>query len=516
MTDRKASESSIASVENFIDKHYNSTASAMEPTMYDEGRGQGQGQGRDRETDRETEEEDDFMESLDEMSQDTTQDITQDVAQDTDQDLTQDANEDMNQEQEQDLTQDPESTPKSQSLLGNSSGLHINSKKRKIANSPDATTYPLLSDLELGSINPQQQQLINNAVVVIATEQCERLINEMRTNYDKKLQTLEVSLENATKTIDDMQIENSELRNYQMILEGRLSRAEKQVEEMKEQQLVDEARSMRDNLMFFNVKDGGPQENTEETLRTFLRSEMKIEDNNMDKIRFDRVHRMGKYSNGSNRIIVGKFNPSEGKHIVFSHVHNLDAKKGFGVSEQLPRELAERKKQLIPSYKKARKEKKKVNWSLDKLVVEGQVKEVKKDKIKDVLLDVKEKTVELQPLCHHSPTEKFKGNAFQGHSVPVECQDDIVPALHAIYANPRVASAKHNVYAYRIKTANGYLEHFEDDCEWGAGNKLLQMMRNEGVENMLVCSTRWYGGTHIGKARFDYCLKVAKIALHLP
>ena len=49
--------------------------------------------------------------------------------------------------------------------------------------------------------------------------------------------------------------------------------------------------------------------------------------------------------------------------------------------------------------------------------------------------------------------------------------DDGIPALHAIYANHRVARATHNIYAYRIQMADRLVEHFEDDGEYGAGRR---------------------------------------------
>ena len=297
-------------------------------------------------------------------------------------------------------------------------------------------------------------------------------------------------------------------------MEGRLTRTENVLEDLREQMLVQEARSMRDNLKFYNIPESQDEE-CEETVRKFLSKEMKISVNDLNKIKFDRIHRTGQYRRDQNRVIVAKFNPCEGRQIVFNHVKNLDRSKNYGISEQLPRELAERKKQLIPAYKQAKREKRNAKWSMDKLVVDGQVKEITKDKVKDVNLDTNEKATSLQPELHHTPTQIHHGSSFQGHSVKITSQDEIVPALHAIYSDSRVARATHNIYAYRLKTGHGYLEHFEDDGEWGAGSKLLNMLRENNIEDTLVCTTRWYGGSHLGKARFDHIVNVAKISLKL-
>jgi hypothetical protein len=252
------------------------------------------------------------------------------------------------------------------------------------------------------------------------------------------------SVINTAESVHDLEKENSELREKCRILEGRLTRAEKEIEEVKEQQLMQEARSMRDNLVFFNVPEQR-SEDCEKTLRNFLATEMKIVERDMEKIRFDRVHRTSQHQNGRHRVIVAKFNPYEGRQIVINHIKHLDRDKNFGVNEQLPRQLSERKKQLLPTYKDAKQAKKNVKWSLDKLIIEGKEKAVQKDSIKNINLDSTEKSLSLR--VRHSPLHTLQGSSFKGHSVSVEEQDDIVPALHAVYADYRVARAAHNVYA---------------------------------------------------------------------
>ena len=91
-----------------------------------------------------------------------------------------------------------------------------------------------------------------------------------------------------------------------LVLEGQLTKAENEADELKEKLLAQEARSMRDNLTFFNIpeKEG---EDCEKTLRKFLRREMSISREDMEKIVFDRVHRTGRARSGFNRIVVAKF-----------------------------------------------------------------------------------------------------------------------------------------------------------------------------------------------------------------
>ena len=139
----------------------------------------------------------------------------------------------------------------------------------------------------------------------------------------------------------------------------------------------------------------------------------------------------------------------------------------------------------------------------------------KKDKVADINLDVTKEAVELQSSIKSGPVETVEGSSFRGHSVEVTKQDDIIPALHAMYADSRVARATHNIYAYRLQTQNGIIEHFDDDREWGAGRLILEALRKSAKVNKLICVSRWCGERKIGKQRFDQVSKQAKCVINL-
>ena len=114
-----------------------------------------------------------------------------------------------------------------------------------------------------------------------------------------------------------------------------------------------------------------------------------------------------------------------------------------------------------------------------------------------------------------APHKTYRKSTFQGHHTAIWTQDDIIPALHAIYALSGVARANHNIYAYRLGDGDQIIEHFSDDREWGAGRKVLELLREHNVTNKLVCVSRWYGGINLGQARFDHIKKAARLTLDL-
>jgi hypothetical protein len=82
---------------------------------------------------------------------------------------------------------------------------------------------------------------------------------------------------------------------------------------------------------------------------------------------------------------------------------------------------------------------------------------------------------------------------------------------HLTATDRKVAAATHNISAWRIRQkkteANGeegetVVQDYDDDGETAAGGRLLHVMQLMDVWNVVVVVTRWYGGIHLGPARF--------------
>ena len=192
-----------------------------------------------------------------------------------------------------------------------------------------------------------------------------------------------------------------------------------------------------------------------------------------------------------------------------THANNLKGQQ-YSVFPQLP---MERRKQLLPTSKQARDDGLKATWSKDKLLVENVKHRVVRDATTLSARECFERSTTAEVI--RTPPEVLDGSTFQGAKTTVLCPNDVVPALHAIYMDTRVAGASHNSYAYRLKAPTGVIEHYDDDGEFGAGRRILETLRRDDIDNTLVCVTRWLGETHIGPARFDYIVNAAKLALSL-
>ena len=92
---------------------------------------------------------------------------------------------------------------------------------------------------------------------------------------------------------------------------------------------------------------------------------------------------------------------------------------------------------------------------------------------------------------------EIRGSEFIGHVAPahtVEEAEAFVAEVREEYAD-----ATHNVPAYRVR-ADPLREWASDDDEpsGSAGKPALNVLQQEGVENVVSVVTRYYGGTNLG------------------
>ena len=98
---------------------------------------------------------------------------------------------------------------------------------------------------------------------------------------------------------------------------------------------------------------------------------MKLEGANQIKI--ERAHRMGKKTDAHKpRPIVVKFLRFQDKEFIRKSAHVLKGSR-IGISEQFPKEIAEKRKTLYPVMKKAKSDGQKTILFKDKLFINGQM-----------------------------------------------------------------------------------------------------------------------------------------------
>jgi tRNA(Arg) A34 adenosine deaminase TadA len=96
----------------------------------------------------------------------------------------------------------------------------------------------------------------------------------------------------------------------------------------------------------------------------------------------------------------------------------------------------------------------------------------------------------------------------------VECHEHVQWVWAEILLNdPKVAKASHNMVAFRYQQGQTIVSDNDDDGEKGAGAKLASLLELANLQNVMVLVARWYGGVHLGPARFKWIASTARSVL---
>ena len=95
------------------------------------------------------------------------------------------------------------------------------------------------------------------------------------------------------------------------------------------------------------------EEDTKEVIYQLLEKELSIEE--VRKIEFQRIHRVGKKSNGI-RPIIAHFLRFQDREYILKRAKEMSHSLDFKVLVDLPREIRDRRKAQWPKLKKAREE----------------------------------------------------------------------------------------------------------------------------------------------------------------
>lgn len=207
-------------------------------------------------------------------------------------------------------------------------------------------------------------------------------INTEVSDIKTKVEEYDRSIHYYSEVCDDIIHTNTDINSKVDDLFKTIASLEKKQSELSAEQtktnekLTDvQWRSMRENLIFYGIPESelnrGMYENCELIIKNFIRMEMNI---NKD-IQFDRVHRLGRYSQQQRypRPIVAKFTYYKDKELVRLNAPKTLINSSYMVKEQFPTEMEEKRKLLYGEAKRARQNaNNKVRLVRDKLYVNGQ------------------------------------------------------------------------------------------------------------------------------------------------
>ena len=105
-------------------------------------------------------------------------------------------------------------------------------------------------------------------------------------------------------------------------------------------------------------------------------------------------------------------------------------------------------------------------------------------------------------------------SVFQAHCCACDSAEEVRAFVDLLLSNRRLASATHNVLAYRIELREGvWAADCDDDGENAAGGRLLHLLGALRARNVAVVVSRWFGGIHLHGDRFKLFNQVARALL---
>ena len=155
-----------------------------------------------------------------------------------------------------------------------------------------------------------------------------------------------------------------------------LKKLEKDCTALRQEVLYMGVYQRRKNLRFYGIEeDSEGAEDTQQVLIDFLQSELGIDD--ASDIEFQRVHRIGRFDQRAPKPwqIIARFLRYPDCERVMSNVRKLKG-KNFGISANLPKEIVDQWKKVLPNFFAAKKAGKSAYFSRaepDKLFIDGRL-----------------------------------------------------------------------------------------------------------------------------------------------
>lgn len=228
-------------------------------------------------------------------------------------------------------------------------------------------------DTRLNKLDSIEAQMINISGQV--TQLDTRLVvveNKVR-DSNNKLNEIEASRNFESQSLDEIKVAQDRMAADFTNLESLRQENVKLSEEVIDLQ----SRSMRPNLLFFNFVECANDEerrmeNCREKILDFCENPLGM-NGAKQRIKIDGAHRIGRFVAGKKRPIVVRFNYRPDKDDVKLQAREKLRDSEFRVSDQFPRIIQERRRQLIPELIKAKQEGKRAVLSYDKLYIEGRL-----------------------------------------------------------------------------------------------------------------------------------------------
>ena len=268
---------------------------------------------------------------------------------------------------------------------------------------------------------------------------------------------------------------------------GRLLRAEATIARQQKEITDLKSRSMRDNVIIrTSGKDyrGHRDENTDSTIRKFMKDELKLVD--ADKVVINSSHRMGVATAEYNRMLIARLPRRCDHERIFSNAKSLQG-TNYSISKQVPHEINERRQFAWSEFKKARSEKKAVRFDGGSLIIGGHpVKKfdpVELPTASNMLQGLQSPTL----IVGTSEVLVEDTHTFQAWATPASSLYDIREGYDQLLHLPELAGATHAPYAFRFLGTDGRIaENFYSNGDTNIDLSMTRVLKELSADNVVV------------------------------
>ena len=342
-------------------------------------------------------------------------------------------------------------------------------------------------------------------------------IETKQTSIQTELEDLKTSQEENHKNTSDLQTTVENLQSQVCSLVNFVVRQDSLIKEEHDKFEKEDSRNLRGNVIISGIVETKP-ENCMDKVKEFFDNILKVE----QQVAVKNAFRIGK---GKTRpILVYLRSPSEKGKIYKRTKFLKDIKNNEGKPYRVRDHMTAKNSALDDRHRDLLWENKKLintqdhldmtlkqgvltinNSTYKKLVEAPSTKQVLKASVADQIRWRKIKCVPGN-IVHKDACQ------FIGYSVIAAKIETIRNAY--LQLREKHSDARHIICAYRLPGRNfAILQDFVDDDEHKAGKTLLDLLKKADIFNRAVFVVRYYGGAHLGPARFEAILEAARTAI---
>ena len=209
---------------------------------------------------------------------------------------------------------------------------------------------PIMNDKRM------RKEVVDSPKFILSKTELSDLLDEKILPLQEKLSRLNTTF--SSSKIEKLEKENSDLKT--------------EVKALKNKLVTNELYLRKNNVRFYGIKETGSKHQREDCEAVVL---AKLQDTypEVNSRSFERVHRLGPPKQGYSRPIIARMGHYKDKMMLFARRKILKEKTGISISDDFPKEIEEKRKEMYPIYRHAQETGYNTQLKGDKLFVNGRV-----------------------------------------------------------------------------------------------------------------------------------------------